>query len=501
MSKYSFDIVKDFTGGENSFASPDNLVDGQLLICENVELFGKGGFRRRHGIEIFKDTGVNTKIDRIIEFEYNTAGVRTLRRLVLIGGNLIDADTNITIKTGLGSHIDYEVFKNKLYILGNDLFLVYDGTTIADVTNGSGDSGLANIKKCKYIEQRGQRLFACGNDLDPNALYFCEIGDPTYWKLINIIIAITDDADRLTGLKEYHGALVVFKTRGVFAWFGYDPYTDVQFQQLSVHTGTRAYRTIQRVGDYLFYLGEDGVYALQGTYQDVIVTKKVSKNITPRIKLNKLAAQHHLNGACAVFYDGKYMLSIPTVTSTTNDLVCVFYNNLVSDQVEECWSINTGWHISEFLKSLDGTLYSSSSVTGILHKHNETYNDLETAINVHVKVRPLAQDVYVHNKKYRRGFLWLQQFEALSSHAVVKAYVDYAEVDTNITPDESLVWDSDDRFWDETYWDFTDLVTRRFKVNKKGRRIIVDISDNQIDEGLTVYGFEIEYKIKKPSRR
>jgi hypothetical protein len=349
MSKYVFDYVNDFTGGENSFASPDLLLPGQLQVCENAELFGVGGFKRRTGISEFKNFGAN-RVDRLIEYEYRDFGIKqvetatvvgtittagnaaviitangmlnspktvnvavavsdtaaliaskiaaalkldinvngffsiasdndklvltskvattndatmnisiangtcagitdaltsagttagvvpasenTLIRLALINNELINWDTGSVLKSGLGRSFDYVIYKYKLYILSNNQFLVYDGNAINDVVNTELDSNLLNIRKCKYIEQRGERLFAAGNPDDSNALYYTEPGEPAYWKVDNVIQAITADADKITGLKEYHGALLAFKERAVYAWFGYNPTVDVEFQKL-----------------------------------------------------------------------------------------------------------------------------------------------------------------------------------------------------------------------------------------------------------------------------
>lgn len=500
---YDYYNIFDFSGGINTTSSLDNLLDNELVVAENIELSQRGGFKRRKGISEYKNLGTS-KIDRLVEYEYydTSSQERVVKMLALTNGDLIDMDTEASLVSGLGSHAVFEVFNDKLYILGNGLYKVYDGETVADVTNGESDSNLDVIKRCNYLVQRGQRLFAAGDPQNPNLLYYSEVGDPTYFKTTSLIKAVTDDGDIITGLKEFHGALLVFKARSIFAWFGYDPLNDVQFQKINVHTGTKAYRTIQYVDDNLFYLGADGVYALIGTYKDVISSVKVSNKIDSLIEQVKHIEPFNENSPCAVYYEGKYMLSVPVEQEGENNIVYVFDNNIFKTKQTECWVVYTGWKISEFLLTLDNTLYSGSSVTGLVHLHDDGYNDLGGAIEVKVVLKPLATEAFVHNKKFRRGYVALRQFTSYSSSFDLTCKVDYKEKTiTNISPDESLTWDISNRLWDVSKWDFTELVTRRFDIKEKGKRLTLEIYDNSVDYALEIYGFTIEFKIKKPDRR
>lgn len=498
---YSIDYIVDFTGGENSASSPDQLLPNQLRVCENVDLSSRGGFKRRTGIEQHSDLG-SSRIDRLFEFEYSSGGVRVLKQLALTNNQLVDMSTGSVVQSGLDGHLDYEVYKNKLYFLSNSKYYVYDGSSCAEVTNANGDSNLSNIKKCRFVKQRGERFFAAGNPDDPNALYFSEIGDPTYWKVISVIQAITDDGDIITGLTEFHGSLLAFKSRYVYAWFGYDPENDVQFVRVNVHTGTRAYRTIQRVRDMLFYLGSDGIYSLRGLEVDYISSKKESKNIQPRVDKILHTSEYHLDTACAVYENGKYLLSIPTTNSAQCDTILVCFTDIADETsaVVYPWGVYTGLNINSFLNSLDGYLYSGSSNTdGLVHKHTEVYSDLGSGIDVYVETKPLGQTEqggYIKNKKYRRGFAAMQQLSATNSTATITAVVDYVKVPSTLTADESMAWG---RNWG-LKWGFIDLVTRRFDIKRKGLRMAIVIEDATAGNSLSIYGFAVEYKIKKPNK-
>ena len=277
-----------FIGGQNSSAAPDNLADNEVRLAENLDVVVRGALKRRPGTvpvdwACFENVA-DTPIDRFAEFSTATG---TLVQLALAGGNLYVRSSETPILATAGRTMDYTVYNNKLYMLIKDSYYVYDGTTIAEVTGpaGASDNNLATIKKCKYIEARADRVYCSGNPDAPNALYFSQIGDPTYFKTGAFIVqAASGDGDVITGLREFNEALLVFKKRAIWAWFGYNVVSDVEFTKLSVHTGTQAYRTIQNVGNTLFFLGDDGVYAMRGTYSGSLATDKITTAIDDEFK-------------------------------------------------------------------------------------------------------------------------------------------------------------------------------------------------------------------------
>lgn len=498
---YEFAHFFDFNGGENQVTSPDNLLKNECLIFRNAIPSLRGGCSKRTGITEYKSLS-DIRIDRIIEYEYLNEGVPIKKLLVLSNGELIDTDTSIVLKTGLGRNLSHIIYKNKLYILSNGMYLVYDGGVVSDVTCSETESLIDTIKKCRYIAVRGNRVFMSGNPDDPNALYFSELGQPEYFKSTagNPIMAMSADGDIITGLAEFHGAMLVFKSRHIYAWFGYDPLSDAEFQKLNVHTGTKSFRTIQNVGNYLYFLGEEGIYALHGTYKDVINTAEVSINLRPMFKKIKHKKDYAENTPCAIYHDGMYMLSVGTVDAENNDTVIVAFHDRVTDESERIpMGVFTGWNISDFLKSLDGNLYSASSVTGRIHKHEEVYRDLDQPIEFKVRISPKSMELPIHLKKFRNGFLALRQFDYTEASPInLNIQVDYITKSTTLTPEESLVWDIRD--WDISNWDWTDMVSKKFRIRERGKRLIIEIQDNVIDHNIEIYGVGVEYKVKKPDK-
>lgn len=517
MSSYTFTMFKDCRGGENSVTAPDNLAPHELQVCENVDLNEVGGFSKRTGIQILYGHGGTELATRIIEYEHlDREKNRILERFVLYNGDLVDwMDRHIVHYCNIGRYLDFEIFMDRLYILGENDFVMYDGEVWTSVTNDAPDNNLVAIRRCKYLRQRGARLFAAGDPVHPNYLYFSEVLDPSVFKQASFINTITDDGDIITGLAEFQNAMLVFKRRSVHQWNGWNPAQgDVTFTKVNVFEGTSAHRTICCVDNALYYLGNSDVYGLFSLEENVFASRRLTSNVnTSRLRdIVHNTAEPHLSTACAVYKDGKYMVSVRK--GDANDFVLVLFPKIQemrgdSFDLKVACAIYTGWDIADFLNSLDGTLYSLSSNTPRVYIHLNLYNDYGRGINMHVRTRPESMGALFHNKKYRRGYVAFRQVAEVMTQCTVSAHVDGVHsldaARNPLSPDVSLVWADDDdphpRTWDDYAWGFEDVVTRRFRVGVRGKRIVFDFKDNTPHKGCVIYGWGVEHKLKRPDRR
>jgi hypothetical protein len=514
---YSIDYVMDYTGGENSTAYADQLLPNQVSLMENADPLPGGGFKQRAGDTVYTNTATGSPLIDYFEYSFvSPDGTPTTYDMgVTRDGKLIIVSfDNYLVTNALGNpcEFSYVIYKNILYFISGGKYYQYDGLRfeLAEVANAAGDNNLVKIAKCKQIRQLGNRLFAAGNRSEPNTLYYSEVGDPTYWKTTNALNVIQDSGDIITALFEYHGAMLVFKKNSIYAWFGVDPTSDAVFQKLNVHTGTVAPKSICNVEGKLFFLGMDGVYALNGTYKDVIVTEKISKNIVPRVDNalnNATISGDKRKTISAVYWKGKYILTaFVDSAGTYPDGALVFHKTLAdTNGTGESWSIYTNFFVSSFLKATNGSLrYGMWLSSDIMTVDESAPAAVMSQIEVHVVLRPLHQQQPVFNKKYRYGYVWMKQIEGAPNNATLKCTVDYKDITQGISAKESLFWDTDPTSedttypkWDTALWDFTELVTRRIAIKEKGKRLILDISNSDDGNNLVFYGFGVEYKIKK----
>ena len=458
----------------NEVASPEHLLDNELQEALNAVFDEAGGISKRTGIKLDKTIGTKP-ITRLIDYsKKNQLLVAHDKTLQVYGGEVIKDDFDNT-------DFDWEVFSDgKLYLVNGKNYYVYDGETLAAVTPHDGTS-LDHIKRCKYIVQRGERLYAAGDDNNPNTIYFCEIGAGNHFPDLNFINAVSDDNDVITGLAEFHQAMVAFKNRHIYGWFGWNPEADVRFDKINVHTGTASFRTIQRVYNFLFYLGEDGVYALHGLEPSYIS----SNNLTDEVVKRRFDGLVNTDQACAIFHDGKYILAVRTA-GTYNELVLVY------DFVRKAWSPWTGWNASAFT-AYNGGLYIGSGQTGEVYKTNDKHNDNNLPIPFRIKTKPFDCRYPLHEKKFAWFYMLVGEKDD-GNEIDVKVECDYKtiqlhngiQLNTVIVPGAFMMDEEAPAGRSRLYY-------KRARLLARGLRAQVTVENSELNEGITVYGIGFQF--------
>ena len=136
--------------------------------------------------------------------------------------------------------------------------------------------------------------------------------------------------------------------------------------------------TAQQVGDDILFLAKDGVRGLFRTIQDKLQlgsSYPLSYSLKNEFENINWA---QVSKACAIYFDNKYFISLPTGTSTYNNEVWVYYPAL------NAWVIITGWNVAKFAKvtfSGEERLYAIDSVDGKVYRAWYGYDDNGVAIN------------------------------------------------------------------------------------------------------------------------
>ena len=497
----SFKAYSEFVGGQNTASASDNVSDNEVRLATNMDVILRGALRTRKGtVATTWDCMAALASDKIPSkiAEFSTpAGV--LVQLALVDGSLYRRDNATALLTGCGTYMDFTVYNNKVYMFIKDSYYTYDGTTLAEATNSQTDSQLATIKKCKYIVARAERVFCSGNPDSPNSLYYSQIGDPTYFKTGGFVVqAASADGDFITGLAEFNENLLVFKSRGIWAWMGYSIVDDVKFVRLNVHTGTRHDATITNVNSYLFFLGDDGVYAMRSAYSGGIDTVKISTTIDDIMK--EMSKDSAFNAtATGLYADGKYFLSFTRVT--LNDTLIVCHVQAGEDFKTLPWTEYKGVTAASMLKSGDGNVYFGSASTKLIYRYDEdAFDDVGVPFDYEIQTKDYDMGSPIHLKKFKR--VWVRTNQELESNTTydVLIKIDYATVEyIEADGSESLVWDKGS--WGENKWGWIDTVTRAFKSNRKGLRCSINLKGTSNATNLNrlfLFGVAFMYKAKKP---
>lgn len=526
-----FKAYDSFVGGQNSSAAPDNLMDKEVRKAVNVDVVNRGALVTRNGTrpeEWACLVGLADSAGPVRKFAEFSTPAGLLIQLVLVDGNLYNRESTTPLLSDCGTYMDFTVYNNKMYMFIKDSYYTYDGTTFAEVTNSATGSMIATVKKCKYIVARADRIFAAGNPESPNSLYYSQVGDPTYFKSgDHVVQAASADGDYITGIAEFNETILVFKSRGVWAWFGYSVATDVKFTRLNVHTGTRHERTIANVANYLFFLGEDGVYAMTGTASGSINTTKVSGPVDDQFKNFARGKSDYDSTAVACYADGKYYLGftehtekkemvaidpvpeeapfeheVITDTTTLNNKFLVCHVEAGIDEKMMPWTEYTGIDIADVMKSGDGKLYFAvAGKPAIYMMDPERYSDYNNEkVAFEIILKDYNMDSPIHLKKFKRLWVRVSQYQEANTLFDVKVKVDYRDIYfEGASADESLVWEKGD--WTVDRWGWVDTVTKPFKLSAKGLRCSISLTGDcsTINKNrMFLYGVAFMYKAKKP---
>lgn len=158
-----------------------------------------------------------------------------------------------------------------------------------------------------------------------------------------------------------------------------NPITDQPQKILDI--GCMCGATAVQVADDIIFLAADGVRGLFRTQLDKLQTGQsfpLSWPIPEQIDAINWAA---INKACAVFYQNKYIISLPLNGSSFNNVCLVYYpalstsfyssTNESQTATQKSWVVYTGWNIARFaVMNIAGqqNLYGIDSVTGQVYQ-------------------------------------------------------------------------------------------------------------------------------------
>lgn len=131
----------------------------------------------------------------------------------------------------------------------------WNGTTVVDITE---------MPVSDFVEVSQNRVFAASKSND--SLYFSAIAAYDDWNSpsnAGEIRIATRDNDSCTGLVEFNGHVVYFKTRSIHELYGSGP-SNYFVQTLTTGTGCVDGKSIVEIDGILYFMGEDGIYYYGG---------------------------------------------------------------------------------------------------------------------------------------------------------------------------------------------------------------------------------------------
>lgn len=380
---YLFVVRRDLSGGQNNRQHPSFIAENQADTLTNVDLTVQGERRRRPGLTLIEDLG-SLAITGLFGYDPqgNTANLLATHgtKLQRWTGSGSFADVTITMTTSLPTTM-IKAFKTGV----GDCVMIGNGTdnwqemspayAVTDLGSTSG-TGSDSPPKSTVATFYRNRMWILKNDL----LYFSSASPSNYATAFDTVTnyyRIPVGAERaLAGTRDY-GLIVVGKEQ---IW-GINPSaipaaSDKPEKLLDI--GCAAGNTFAQVGDDYLFLAHDGVRGLKRTMQDNL---QLGQSYPLSYQLKEEFDNinwTYITKACAVHFDNKYMISLPTVGSTVNNVVWVYYPAFNS------WTIINGWSVAcwaKFKVNGEERLYAGeATANGLVYRAWYGGSDNGTAI-------------------------------------------------------------------------------------------------------------------------
>lgn len=352
------------------------------------------------------------------------------------------------------------------------------------------DNNLSAIKKCTMftVHSGSFRVFCTGNP-DDNALFYSEIGKPTYFKSsINKVYPV-NGYGRITAIGPLSQALIVSYENGWYAWNGITPLEDATWKPLNLPYGCVSNDTLALTPYSFTYLANDGIYTVSASIlnSDIVLiqSKDIIKKITENRAERTMKSIKNLSLCKAIFYDNQYYLAYNT-DGVNNDKVLKYEWNTKS------FTIITGWLVNSWTFDPRGLYFSSKNY---VLRISETYSDInvdtgeEKAIQMRIRSKeyplgnPLSQKVVQF-----LGFIF-KQSEDYDSNVNLKLMMGYESADFTTNIEESMVWG---RNWG-SLWGYRESIIKMIEVKRVSNTFQVEIKNTSINEPITLIGVGFIY--------
>lgn len=411
-------LFNDVTGGVNTRVLANKIGDNQAVTLENVELNVAGQRSKRSGYDaVANDVSNNPPKElanyirqgyqdylimhegiNLLSWKYNDATWTNIKN------NLSASTYGATIlakESGLTPD-DVIIFQNGV----DNAFRIHinsSGTVdLQDLGNATGAT--ASPPKSLVMCWYGNRIWVLKND----QLYFSDAYDTDYSTSFDTVTnwyRIPVGEERALVATRDLGIIVMGKEAVWSLAPSTTPVATDQPQPLTTSYGCAAGKTACVVGDDVYWLAYDGVRALKRTVQDKLQTgASYPLSYAMKDEFDSINWAY-IQKACAVYFDNRYLLAVPTVSSTYNNKVFAYYPDAGAWVV---WTMNVGaWSVhtvngrqklyftdannGQMYQMFSGTTDNGDPITMVEETRDEDFNQkLTRKVGGWIEVEALA---------------------------------------------------------------------------------------------------------------
>lgn len=197
----------------------------------------------------------------------------------------------------------------------------------------------------------------------------------------NVIDIRKNDGDKITGLGIFQDVVIVFKERSIYQ-LTFDSSGNPTVTPITYATGCVSHKSIRNVENDMYFLSREGVRILgnQPQYFTAIRTNVISIRIQPTVDG---IAKAYYKRANAEYFDNKYILGVPTGSSST------IARTIVYDRRFEAFTLWSNFNTQSMVKYIDANneealYFLDDGGTQVYKRDPGTYADNGAAIEAYV---------------------------------------------------------------------------------------------------------------------
>lgn len=408
-------VVMNPNKGLNNLVSPSLIDNREFSDLMNVEYDEGGVIRKRSGyttlgsaLTAARGLGVyaTESSNKLCTVDSGTLKFRT-------SGTWTSA-TGDTFTTGQ----DIGMTQARLKLI------VWDGTLGGAYFDGTAVTRPGTMPKAKFSVYYQNKHIAAGVAGHPSRLYISNVSDATDFTVTtggtqpqpdsttdsetgvtnvpgasvysgtpalteaNVIDIRKSDGDKITALGIFQDILIVFKERAIYS-VTFDSSGNPTVKPITYATGCVSHKSLVAVENDLYFLSREGIRVIgnEANFFDAIRTNILSIRIQPTIDSIAKAYYARTNG---VYFNNKYILAIPTGTSSS------IARTIVYDRRFQAFVLWKNFNAQDMVKFIDTDskeqlYFLDDAGTQIYQRVDGTYADNGSAIEGWVTSK--AQDI------------------------------------------------------------------------------------------------------------